>query len=83
MLDLIPIGAVAGNLTITFLALSYAGRLVVTAIADRDHFPDLPVVLSGTQREWAALAAPPTAAAPSAEPFATVVPGSDTVPPRR
>jgi WS/DGAT/MGAT family acyltransferase len=75
VLDLIPIGAIAGNLTITFLALSYAGRLVVTAIADRDHFPDLPVVLSGMQREWAALAALPT--------LATVVPGSDTVPPRR
>jgi len=55
VLELVPIGAIAGNLTITFLTISYAGRLVITAVADRDHFPDLPVVLAGMTREWAAL----------------------------
>ncbi len=55
VLDLVPIGGIAGNLTITFLAVSYAGRLVVSTLADREHVPDLPVVLAGMAREWAAL----------------------------
>lgn len=63
VLDLVPVGAIAGNLTVSFLALSYAGGLVITAIADRDHLSDLPVVLTGMHREWAALAAPHRAAA--------------------
>ncbi|MET7396933.1 wax ester/triacylglycerol synthase domain-containing protein [Dactylosporangium sp. NPDC005572] len=54
-IELVPVGALAGNLAISFLALSYAGRLVVTAIADRARFPDLPVVLAGMERDWAAL----------------------------
>jgi len=58
VLDLVPIGAIAGNLTVTFLAVSYAGRLVITAVADRDRFPDLPVALAGMTREWSSLAAP-------------------------
>ncbi|MEU7872956.1 wax ester/triacylglycerol synthase domain-containing protein [Dactylosporangium sp. NPDC049140] len=52
VLHLLPIGAIAGNLTITFLALSYAGELVITTIADRGRVPDLPVVLAGMRREW-------------------------------
>ncbi|WP_426513803.1 wax ester/triacylglycerol synthase domain-containing protein [Dactylosporangium sp. McL0621] len=52
VLYLLPIGAIAGNLTIAFLALSYAGELIITAIADRDRVPDLPVVLAGMRREW-------------------------------
>jgi WS/DGAT/MGAT family acyltransferase len=55
VLDLIPIGGIAGNLTITFLAISYAGRLVISALADRDRFPDLGVVLAGMAGEWAGL----------------------------
>jgi hypothetical protein len=55
VLDLVPVGAIAGNMTITFLALSYAGRLVVSTLADRDRVPDLPVVLAGMAREWSDL----------------------------
>ncbi|WP_432994224.1 wax ester/triacylglycerol synthase domain-containing protein [Dactylosporangium sp. CA-233914] len=56
VLDLIPLGAIAGNLMVAFVALSYAGRLAVTVVADRDRFPDLPVLLAGMEREWSALA---------------------------
>ncbi|WP_327002202.1 wax ester/triacylglycerol synthase family O-acyltransferase [Dactylosporangium sp. NBC_01737] len=55
VLDLVPVGAIAGNLTITFLAVSYAGRLVVSVLADRDRVPDLPVVVAGMAQEWAGL----------------------------
>jgi len=57
VLDLVPVGAIAGNLTITFLTISYAGQLVITAVADRDRFRDLPVALAGMTREWTALTA--------------------------
>ncbi|BCB91846.1 wax ester/triacylglycerol synthase domain-containing protein [Phytohabitans suffuscus] len=57
LLDVVPIGNLAGNLGVSFLALSYAGRLVVTVHADADRFPDLPVLLAGMRREWAALSA--------------------------
>jgi diacylglycerol O-acyltransferase / wax synthase len=56
VLDLIPLGSLAGNLAISFLALSYAGRLGITVQADADHFRDLPVLLSGMDEEWAMLA---------------------------
>ncbi|MFI5911889.1 wax ester/triacylglycerol synthase domain-containing protein [Dactylosporangium sp. NPDC051541] len=52
VLHLLPVGAIAGNMTVSFLALSYAGDLVITAIADRARVPDLPVLLDGMRREW-------------------------------
>lgn len=55
VLDLVPIGGIAGNLTISFLAISYDGRLVVSALADRDRVPDLPVVVACMAQEWAGL----------------------------
>jgi WS/DGAT/MGAT family acyltransferase len=45
-----------GNLTVHFVALSYAGVLTVTAVADPDHVPDLPVLVSALQAELDALA---------------------------
>ena len=57
VLDLVPVGGIAGNLTITFLAISYAGRIVVSVLADRDRVPDLPVVLTGMEQEWSGLRA--------------------------
>ena len=57
LLDVIPIGNLAGNLGVSFLALSYAGRLVITVHADADRFPDLPALLAGMRREWAVLCA--------------------------
>jgi hypothetical protein len=40
-----------GNVTVTFMALSYAGMLTVTAIADPDHLPDLPILMDALQTE--------------------------------
>lgn len=56
VLELIPIGVLAGNLTISFLALSYAGELVITVLADADRYPDLPVLVAAMNNDWAALA---------------------------
>jgi diacylglycerol O-acyltransferase / wax synthase len=65
LVDLLPIAPLAGNLGLSFVALSYAGRLVVTVRADADRFPDLDVLTSGMERDWDALAgsvpAPPPA----------------------
>ncbi|HET8661560.1 MAG TPA: wax ester/triacylglycerol synthase family O-acyltransferase [Micromonosporaceae bacterium] len=55
-LDVVPIGVLAGNLAISFLALSYAGELVVTVLADADRFPDLPVLVAAMNDDWGALA---------------------------
>jgi hypothetical protein len=42
----IPVGVgPAGNVTVAFEVLSYAGELVVTAIVDPERFPDLEVLL--------------------------------------
>jgi hypothetical protein len=55
--DLVPVGVLAGNLALSFLALSHAGRLTVTVRTDADRYPDLPVVLAAMERDWRALAA--------------------------
>jgi WS/DGAT/MGAT family acyltransferase len=57
VLDVVPIGNLAGNLGVSFLAMSYAGRLVITVQADADRFPDLPVLLAGMRRAWTVLSA--------------------------
>src|SRR5690348_2666743 len=59
VLELIPLGALAGNLALTFLALSYAGTLVVSVRADRERFADLPVLVAAINEEWQTMAAPP------------------------
>lgn len=54
--QVIPVAvAEAGNLTISFEVLSYAGTLTITAVADPEHFPDLPVLTHGLQAELALL----------------------------
>jgi WS/DGAT/MGAT family acyltransferase len=58
VLDVIPIGNLAGNLGISFLALSYAGRLNITVQADAERFGDLPVLTAAMRRDWAALGGP-------------------------
>ena len=62
VLDLLPIAPLAGNLGLSFVALSYAGRLAVTVRADADQFPDLDVLSVAMERDWHALAqsVPPT-----------------------
>jgi WS/DGAT/MGAT family acyltransferase len=54
--SIIPISVgEAGNITVGFVALSYAGVLVVTVTADPDHAPDLPAVATALQDELDAL----------------------------
>lgn len=67
--DLVPVGNLAGNLAVSFLALSYTGHLNLAVRADADAFPDLPVVLAAMKREWALLTQGETACAAS-EPIA-------------
>jgi diacylglycerol O-acyltransferase len=49
----------AGNLTVNFVALSYAGTLTVTVTADPDRVPDLPVLAAALQAELDALTTAP------------------------
>jgi hypothetical protein len=58
VLDLLPIAPLAGNLALSFVALSYAGRLAIAVRADADHFPDLDVLTAAMEREWQALGEP-------------------------
>ena len=50
-----------GNVTINFLALSYAGTLTVTVITDRDAVPELPELAALLQAELDALVGEPAA----------------------
>jgi WS/DGAT/MGAT family acyltransferase len=59
VVDLVPIGNLAGNLAVSFLALSYTGRLTIAVQADADRFPDLPVLMAAMERDWDSLCAPP------------------------
>lgn len=58
VLDLLPIAPLAGNLGLSFVALSYAGRIAVSVRADADQFPDLDVLSAAMERDWQALAEP-------------------------
>lgn len=53
--EVIPLSTVAGNTTVAFAALSYAGSLVITVIADPQLCPDLDVLGTQVQRELDAL----------------------------
>ena len=56
VLDLVPIAPLAGNIGLSIVALSYAGRLAITVRADAAQFPDLDVLVSAMGRDWQALA---------------------------
>ena len=47
LLELFPMMPVMGNLTLVVAALSYAGQLNLTAVADHDHCPDLEIFSHG------------------------------------
>ena len=47
LLELFPMMPVMGNLTLVVAALSYAGQLNLTAVADHDHCPDLEIFTHG------------------------------------
>src|SRR5215475_10564036 len=49
LLELFPMMPVMGNLTLVVGVLSYAGQLNLTAVADRDHCPDLEVFAHGVR----------------------------------
>ena len=49
--EVIPVSGTAGNVTVAFAALSYAGTLVVTLVADPEVCPDLPQMRDDLQAE--------------------------------
>jgi diacylglycerol O-acyltransferase / wax synthase len=49
LLELFPMMPVMGNLTLVVGALSYAGQLNLTAVADHDHCPDVEVFAQGVR----------------------------------
>lgn len=52
MLDAIPITPISGNVTISFCALSYAGRFDISLLADADAWPDLQAVGRAMRAVW-------------------------------
>ena len=59
VVDLVPIAPLSGNLALSFVALSYARRLVVAVRADADRFRDIDHLIAGMDRAWEALAEAP------------------------
>ena len=55
VVDVIPVSVITGNITVAFAALSYAGTLLVTVVADPEACPDLPAVVAELQGELDAL----------------------------
>ena len=55
ILELFPVVPIQGNVAVGIGALSYAGQLNVTAVADRDLVPDLEVFVEGMRRSLQAL----------------------------
>ncbi len=55
--EVIPVSGTAGNVTVAFAALSYAGTLVITLVADPETCPDLPAVRDDLQSELEGLIA--------------------------
>jgi diacylglycerol O-acyltransferase len=51
VVGLIPVSGISGNVTVAFAALSYAGVLTVTVIADPDRVPDLDDLAAALRRE--------------------------------
>jgi WS/DGAT/MGAT family acyltransferase len=62
VLDILAVPMITGNITIAFAALSYAGTLQISILADPGHCPDLPVALAALRREFAFLTAADAAA---------------------
>ena len=56
LLEAYPMLPLIGSVSLGVGALSYAGRLGITAVADRDACPDLDVFAAGVRAELAALA---------------------------
>jgi diacylglycerol O-acyltransferase len=54
--DIIAVGNLAGNIGISFVALSYRDTLAITVHVDAVRFPDLPVVIAAMRDDWGELA---------------------------
>ena len=50
LLEVFPLIAIAGNMTLGVGVMSYAGQLNLTAVADRDGCPDVEVFADGVRR---------------------------------
>jgi diacylglycerol O-acyltransferase len=55
VLDVVAIGNLTGNVALSIVAFSYAGRLTITVHADTDVYPDLPVLVAGIRHDWTLL----------------------------
>jgi diacylglycerol O-acyltransferase len=51
--DVVAIGNLAGNVALSIVAFSYAGRLNITVHADA--YPGLPVLIAGIRHDWTLL----------------------------
>ena len=64
VVDVIAVSGISGNVTVAFVALSYAGRLNVTVIADPQRCPDLHDVAAALEHELRVLTAAENAGLP-------------------
>ncbi len=53
--EVVPVTVTAGNVTVAFAALSYAGTLTICVITDPDRVPDATLVTTALERSLAAL----------------------------
>lgn len=56
VVEVLPVSMTTGNVTVAFSALSYAGGLVVTVIADPERCPDLPALAAAVEAELGKIA---------------------------
>lgn len=61
VVDVIAVSGISGNVTVAFVALSYAGSLNLTVVADPRRCPDLDDVAAALQRELLLLTGAETA----------------------
>lgn len=54
--EVLAVSQTTGNVTVAFAALSYAGVLNVTIVADPERCPDLPLLAEALQRDLDVLA---------------------------
>jgi diacylglycerol O-acyltransferase / wax synthase len=59
VLEVFPLLPLIGKVSLGVGALSYAGQFNITAVADRDGYPDIEVFAAGVREELDALAASP------------------------
>jgi WS/DGAT/MGAT family acyltransferase len=50
--SVVPVPPIAGNVTVSFAAFSYDGRLTVSVHADGKAWPDLDVLMQGMESTW-------------------------------